>query len=348
MGACQSSDASGQSVSSNATNDSNLSSVKNTIRNHSSESNITGVMTQDVIINNTASGPQPLMDLKCQRYNFLGLKQGGPVRMYGAAYTVVQKTDVKVVQINKEISDQSENIYNEVSGKIQSNLTANLGSPAGQAVARDAVNDARDETVAKIESYLTDVANKDLTQGQRIEINSTIPFRFQGECGEFKNPEINQTIMVDVHAEHIVNMITSDIQKKLSIQENTGKLDYDSTGGDTACQEEIGMGVLCCLAFLLCIYTIYYFTKETTDTVTAVAKDVSKAGIGIAENVSNAGIKKFEGMDVEGLTKLAGKGNATALLEKLGNSGMNASDMKGLGDMDANQMKQLLMSMKKK
>ena len=42
--------------------------------------------------------------------------------MYGAAYTVVQNTDVKVVQINKDISDQSESIYNEVSGKIQSNF----------------------------------------------------------------------------------------------------------------------------------------------------------------------------------------------------------------------------------
>jgi hypothetical protein len=265
MGACQSSDATGQSVSSDATNDSNLSSVKNTIRNHSSESSITGVMTQDVIINNTAESNDPLMNLKCQRYNFLGLKQGGPVRMYGAAYTVVQNTDVKVVQINKDISDQSESIYNEVSGKIQSNLTANLGSSTGQAAARKAVNDTRDETIGKIESYLTDVANKDLTQGQRIEINSTIPFRFQGKCGEFKNPEIKQTIMVDVHAEHIVNMVTSDIQKKLSSQENTGKLDYDSTGGDTACQEEIGIGVICCLAFLLCIYTIYYLTSSVVD-----------------------------------------------------------------------------------
>jgi len=272
MGACQSSGATGQSVSSNATNDSNLRSVKSTIKNHSTESNITGVMTQDVIINNTGDGSSPLMDLKCQPYNFLGLKQGEPVRMYGAAYKVVQNQEVKVRQINKNISEQSENIYNEVSGKIQSNLTANLGSSAGQAAARKAVNDTRDETVGKIESYLTDVANKDLTQGQRIEINSTIPLRYQGECGELKKPEINQNIMVDFHAEHIVNMVTSDIQKKLLRQENVGKLDYDSTGGDTACQEEIGMGVLCCLACLLCIYTIYYFTKEVTDTATAVVK----------------------------------------------------------------------------
>jgi hypothetical protein len=265
MGACQSSGASGQSVSSNATNDSNLRSVQSTIKNHSTESNITGVMTQDVIINNTAESNDPLMDLKCQRYNFLGLKQGEPVRMYGAGYDITQIMEVKVVQINKDISEQSENIYNEVSGKIQSDLTANLGSSSGQHAARDAVNDARDETVAKIESYLTDVANKELTQGQKIEINQKTPFRFQGECGEFKNPEINQNIMVDIVAENIVNMVTSDIQKKLLRQENVGKLDYDSTGGDTACQEEIGMGVLCCLACLLCIYTIYYLTSSVVD-----------------------------------------------------------------------------------
>ena len=265
MGACQSSDATGQSVSSDATNDSNLSSVKNTIRNHSSESSITGVMTQDVIINNTAESNDPLMNLKCQRYNFLGLKQGGPVRMYGATPNVTQNMNVKVVQLNKDISDQSESIYNEVSGKIQSNLTAKLGTSAGQQAARKAVNDARDETVANMESYLTEVANKELTQGQRIEINQKTPFRFQGECGENKNPEINQNIMVDVVAENIVNMITSGIQKKLSRQENVGKLDYDSTGGDTACQEEIGIGVICCLAFLLCIYTIYYLTSSVVD-----------------------------------------------------------------------------------
>jgi len=310
MGVCQSSDATGQSVSSNATNDSNLSSVTNKIMNHSSESNITGVMTQDVIINNTADTNDPLLKLKCQRYNFLGLKVGEPVRMYGAEYTVDQHMEVKVRQIHKDISDQSESIYNEVSGKIQSNLTANLGSPAGQQAARKAVNDTRDETVGKIESYLTDVANKDLTQGQRIEINSTIPLRFQGTCGEFKNPEINQTITVDVHAEHIVNMVTSDIQKKLVSQENTGKLDYDSTGGDTACQEEIGIGVICCLAFLLCIYTIYYFTKETTDTVTSIVKkdpaaflSQLKANPGTAmpslDELSQMNLKKVTGLIAE-------------------------------------------------
>lgn len=272
MGACQSSGATGQSVSNNTTNESNLSSVKDTIMNHSSESNITGVMTQDVSITYGGDTNDPLYKLQCQPYNFLGLKQGGPVNMYGAQYTnITQDMAVKVRQINKDISDQSESIYNEVSGKIQSNLTANLGTSGGQ-TARKAVNDARDETIAKVESYLTDVANKDLTQGQNIEINSTIPLRYQGKCGEMKPLEIKQTIMVDFHAEHIVNMITSDIQKKLSSQESSGKLDYDSTGGDTACQEEIGIGVICCLAFLLCIYTIYYFTKETTDTVTSIVK----------------------------------------------------------------------------
>jgi len=277
MGGCQSTTATGQSVSSDTTNETNLSSVKNTINDHSSESNITGVMNQNVVINNTADGNDPLMHLKCQPYNFLGLKSGGPRFMYGASYSVNQTMDVKVVQLNKDISSQSMNIYNEVSGKIQSDLTANLSKSEGHNAAKKAVNDARDETVGNIESYLNDIANKELTQGQTIEINSTTPFRYQGKCGENKNPEINQDIMVDVVAENIVNMITSDIQRKLSSQENKGKLEYDSTGGDMACEEQIGIGVIACLALLLCVYTIYYLTSSVVDDPTKAAGIVKVA-----------------------------------------------------------------------
>ena len=93
--------------------------------------------------------------------------------------------------------------------------------------------------------------------------------------------------MIDVVAENIVNMVTSGIQKKLLRQENKGKLEYDSTGGDMACEEQIGIGVICCLACLLCIYTIYYVTREVTDTGTSIAKDVSNRGMGIVEKASD-------------------------------------------------------------
>ena len=73
MGACQSSSGA-QAISSSATNESNLSSVKNTIKNHSNESSVTRSLNQKVTINNMADSNDPLFKLKCQKYNFLGMK----------------------------------------------------------------------------------------------------------------------------------------------------------------------------------------------------------------------------------------------------------------------------------
>ena len=61
--------------------------------------------------------------------------------MYGATYDVNQNMNVKIVQINQDITEQSEQIYNEVSGRIQNDLTAALSTSQGQRAARDAVND---------------------------------------------------------------------------------------------------------------------------------------------------------------------------------------------------------------
>lgn len=276
MGACQSSSGA-QAISSSATNESNLSSVKNTIKNHSNESSVTASLNQRVTINNMADSNDPLFKLKCQKYNFLGMKSGGPQPMYGATYDVNQNMNVKIVQINQDITEQSEQIYNEVSGKIQNDLTAALSTSQGQRAARDAVNDARDETVREINDYLKNVADQTFEQDQTIEITQKTPFRFQGECGENKNPQINQNIIIDVVAENIVNMVTSGIQKKLLRQENKGKLEYDSTGGDMACEEQIGMGVIACLACLLCIFTIYYLTSSVVDDPSKAA-NVAKVG----------------------------------------------------------------------
>lgn len=264
MGACQSSSGA-QAISSSATNDSNLSSVKKTIKNHSNESSVSATLNQSVKIENMADSNDPLFKLKCQKYNFLGMKSGGPQYIYGATYDVNQTGNIKIIQINQDITHQSEQIYNEVSGKIQNDLTAALSTSQGQRAARDAVNDARNGTVQEINDYLKSVADQTFEQNQTVEINQKTPFRFQGECGENKNPQINQNIIIDVVAKNVVSMVTSGIQKKLLRQENTGKLEYDSTGGDMACEEQIGMGVIACLACLLCIYTIYYLTSSFVD-----------------------------------------------------------------------------------
>ena len=336
MGACQSSSGA-QAISSSATNKSNLSSVKNTIKNHSNESSVTASLNQKVTINNMADSNDPLFNLKCQKYNFLGMKSGGLHRMYGATYDVNQNMNVKIVQINQDITEQSEQIYNEVSGKIQNDLTAALSTSQGQRAARDAVNDARDETVQEINDYLKSVADQTFEQDQTIEITQKTPFRFQGECGENKNPQINQNIIIDVVAENIVNMVTSGIQKKLLRQENKGKLEYDSTGGDMACEEQIGMGVIACLACLLCIFTIYYLTSEVTDTGTSIAKDVSNRGMSIVEKASDAGIDKLKGFNASELSSLLGEGDKTKLLEGL-------EVLEGLGEMDRSGVLKILKS----
>jgi hypothetical protein len=281
MGACQSSSGA-QAISSSATNESNLSSVKHTIKNHSNESSVTASLNQSVKIENMADSSDPLYKLKCQKYNFLGMKSGGPQYIYGATYDVNQTGNIKIVQINQDITRESEQIYNEVSGRIQNDLTAALSTSQGQRAARDAVNDARNETVQEINDYLKHVADQTFEQDQTIEINQKTPFRFQGECGENKNPQINQNIIIEVVAKNVVSMVTSGIQKKLLMQENTGKLEYDSTGGDMACEEQIGMGVIACLACLLCIFTIYYLTSSVVDDPSKAA-DLAKPVVGLYE-----------------------------------------------------------------
>ena len=264
MGAFQSASG-GEVLTSSDSNTSNVNNVKNTIQHNSNSSTANSKTFQEVRIIPADDFDSSLSMLTCNRYNFLGMKVGES-RPYGASYNIYQGGKIDMVTINKDITNQKTNIYNQVSSKIAKDLKAKLSTPEGRNTVDDAVNSARDDTTNKIETYLTEHADKTLDQTQRIELVQKIPLRFQGECGcKDCSPEIRQDIVIDVVANNIVNMITSDIQKKLSTQESKNKLDIDTTGGDMACEEYIGIGVIACLACLLCVYMAYYLTTTISE-----------------------------------------------------------------------------------
>jgi hypothetical protein len=285
MGACQSVNggaSQGDILSNSDSNTTNLDSVKKVINDHSNSSSVNTTTVQEVSVIPSPDFDDSLAKLKCNRYNFLGMWVGES-RPYGASYGVSQNTDIKIVTLQKEIADRKTDIYNSVSSKIAKDLKAKLSTPSGRNTVDDAINSTRDSTSEKIESYLTQEAEKTLDQTQKVEIVYNRPLRYTGECGCTDcNPQIKQNIVIDVVAQNIVNMITSDIQKKLSTQESKNKLDFDSTGGDMACEEQIGIGVIACLACLLCVYMIYYLT-------TTISEGPSKA-----DKLMETGTKLYE------------------------------------------------------
>ena len=255
MGGCQSGH-SGDILSNSSSNKSNMDSVRNIINQHSNTSTAKISTNQVVSIKQDDDYDDSLIKMKCYDYNFLGMKMG-EYQPYGAEYNITQTSGLKLVQINSDISKEVDNIYNKVVGKLQSDLNASIGSSQGKNAARDAINDASAQTKRNLTSYLNQIANKTIDQQQKIEIIAKRPFRFDGNCGDFKNPEIKQELMIDVVAQNIISIIVSDIEKKLVSQENSGKIEYDSTGGDLSCELQMAMGVICCIICLLIAWVLY-------------------------------------------------------------------------------------------
>jgi len=275
MGGCQSSTSGGNILSNNATNKTNTDNVKNIIRRNKNESTAFVVTDQEVSIIEADDYDDSLSTLKCHDYNFLGMKMG-EYYPYGASYNITQTSGLKMVQLNKFDSQEVDNIYTKVTSKLKSDLDASLGSSGGKVV-KDAINDASAQTKSDITSYLNQIADKTIDQSQKIEIIQKRPFRYQGECGENKPLEINQNIVIDVVAQNIVNIIVSDIQKKLVEQGNSGELKSDSTGGDLACEETIGIGVICCLICLGVLYMIYrYMYGSGSDSSSDSSSDIKE------------------------------------------------------------------------
>jgi len=142
---------------------------------------------------------------------------------------------------------------------------------------KDAINDTEAQTKKDITDYLNQIADKTIDQSQKIEIILKRPARRQGNCGDFKPTVFKQDIMIDVVAQNIVNIIVSDIQKKLIEQGNSGELKSDSTGGDLACEETIGIGVICCLICLGVLYMIYrYMYGSGSDSSSDSSSDIKE------------------------------------------------------------------------
>lgn len=313
MGACQSSSSLQDTLSSKQSNEDNERSVQNTLKNHSNHSTAKSHVVQEVSVtpDEKYNPNDPLLTLKCTRYNFLGMAVGH-YRPYGATYNISQNQNVHMVTLNEDISSRKDDIFNQVSSKISHDLKAKMSNTAHKKTIDDAINSTKDETTGKIESYLKSVANKKFDQEQKVEVKYASPLRFTGECGDRTDPKIDQNVIIDVIAKNIVNMITSDIQKKITSQEYKGKLDIDTTGGDMACEEQIGIGVIGCLACLLCVYILYYLASnpgKLASAASAVAS-VSEAKTGLAN--AKTGLKQAQISD-----KLLKKGATQGDIQKL-------------------------------
>jgi len=255
MGACQSSGNVSDILSNSKSNDDSVRRVTDMVTQHSSTNDVDVNVHQNVNIEYLGDRGQDLIGLKCTKY-FLGFNLG-QYDSYGASYDISQTFVSKITTLNKDISNQSIDIFNKVSSKIKSDLHAKLGSTKDQKTINNAVNSTKDDSINKIREHLENELTKDVNENQGVNIVAHTPIRFAGECGDKLQPKITQNAYVTILANDLVNIVRSNIQKNITDSDLQSKLDIDSTSGDTTCQEELFIGIIACIICLGFFYFLY-------------------------------------------------------------------------------------------
>ena len=248
-------------LSNKTTNDNLISDVKDILKDHSNLSDVQTTVNQSVTIRNTNSDPRnPLYSMTCQNYWPWGLKKGLPNPIYGCGYEVKQNADIKIVTLNQDVSDRSEEIYNQISSSIQKDFDAELsGDEGGRKLMNDTLSSAKDDAVQNISDYLNNEATKEINENQSITIEYDGKLLCPGDCGDNTPYKIDQEVMVEVVATNIINIVKKEIKRKMVENGVESKLEFDSNvdKDNTEALSCMGYYVGAVIIILFCLFIIY-------------------------------------------------------------------------------------------
>jgi hypothetical protein len=179
--------------------------------------------------------------------------------MFGCCYNVLQSSRIKLKQINKNITEQTENIVNDVSQTIKKNVDLTLGpnSKCSKFVNKS-INETKNISMNSINNILDITKTQDVNANQDITIKSEYPLLCHNKCDKQPSAgEISQAINIDVISKNITTNITKNIQN--NVIEQISKADTKMTEVN---QEKLIVFSIITIVIFLVLYLMAFVTVE--------------------------------------------------------------------------------------
>ena len=185
-------------------------------------------------------------------FGIMGKKKNCP--LFHCAYTADQSTSLKLYTYNASITNEAENILNDIETNLEQEAETQLTQGAANA-ANTAFDEVRDDLREYIESELENLSNITAEDQQSISIEYTTPLRCRDPCG-FEGgpfgPTVKQDSMFHFHAENIVNKAIKKVTEKLA--DHDVKVTQKISDQNDACIIQLVICAVCCFTCLILVW----------------------------------------------------------------------------------------------
>jgi hypothetical protein len=224
MGACESKiNSSGNS--SLAINEATVSDIQNKVSNRlkNNKNNTSLVSKTGSSVNIRQTGNESSKEF----YRSVTSEKKGPFGIFGhkkncplfhCAYQINQSTVINIFSYNASLSNETENILNDIETSLNQEAETQLSGPGVEAI-NGAFSESRNQLREDIQSKLDNLVSTSHSDNQSIDIEYTTPLRCRDPCGLNNGPYgpvINQFSMFNFHSENIINSAMEIITNKFA------------------------------------------------------------------------------------------------------------------------------------
>ena len=203
-------------------------SIKSTIEKHTNVENTFIRSGQSIIVRQTGDfNENAKMYNRPIKKKFLGLVEYKDCGyQYGCAYSINQTADVNIASFNESITNESEQIYNDIKTSLEKSTDMELsGGNKGLAAIAAEMDRSKEDIQKNLEKVLNTLKTNQIEEDQEMVVEYRTPAKCEDPCGDDTNnprgpgprgPLLEQNAQIDIISDQLVTSTLETISERLS------------------------------------------------------------------------------------------------------------------------------------
>lgn len=202
--------------------------VKSTIEKHTNVENTFIKSGQSIIVKQVGEfNENAKMYNRPLKKKFLGLIEYSDCGyQYGCAYSIKQNAEVNIASFNQSITNESEQIYNDIKSSLEKSTDMELsGGNKGAAMLAAEMDKSAESIKKELEKVLTTIKTNEIKEDQAMVIEYRTPVKCEDPCGnDTENPRgpgprgplLEQNAQIDIISDQLVTATLETISENMS------------------------------------------------------------------------------------------------------------------------------------
>lgn len=283
-------------------------SVKSTLEKHTNVENTFIKSGQSIVLKQVGEfNENAKMYNRPMKKSFLGIfeyKDCG--YQYGCAYSIKQDAEVNIASFNESITNESEQIYNDIKSSLEKSTDMNLsGGNKGLTAIAAEMDKSKEDIQKNLEKVLETLKTNEIKEDQQIYIEYRTPAKCEDPCGDDtenkrgpgpRGPILEQSAQIDIVSDQLVTATLETISERISDKQLKASTEISDFSPECMIRMLMIAGIIFGIGILL-----YFISKKLGSLAEAGIK--AKAGsMGVPSSGGPSG-----GPDIGAMMDVAGE-----------------------------------------